>query len=494
MLVAASTSGAPSRAQTVFSLGNLQPRTAAAPPRTGRAYWAPPRSGHGPFNAGVTDQSYPFPDSGTGRSPEERQLSHEPAQHASTGPGTPYTRPSSSFRQPFTPQDDAVLQNNIPTAAAAGSAATTSPSTPPNHSQLSMHDLIPAPLFTSPPHSRQGLDPRVPESAYDRVTHMVNREGTQGLLDTNQCGSTAADGPLNLNRPSATATSLRDSNADAETAVPDVQLAPTNTHFATTPTTPDPDPTLCNPINATSSYKNKQKQPSSPIPTHPTRPATLHLHTSPYSSTRPATPPGTGLIRSAALPSLLPIAAKEGIVRPRGLPLPRAVPASTRSTASVHLVASVPFGALVLPGPSHRSGTSFHSAASTRALYGSATAGGSSASSAGTQETWRTARTAQATPVAGGIAAPVVPEALRPKARAPMRPGPGNGAQSARRSGQRNRDRLMRVVMWCCCQPFHSGSCGCEPCTARRARRMRRGYRWVMFQGPVVDGAVHGMV
>ncbi|KAK0644774.1 hypothetical protein DIS24_g8556 [Lasiodiplodia hormozganensis] len=171
----------------------------------GLAFWAPPSSGHGSSNppgwhifepdvhepvTEIDAPDSPAPETpprfharngtrgqdSTQHGPRQLQDRQGPMQASMPGSAPPnVAQPvrGQASKRPLTPTRR--RQERLP---AEDPGRTESPdsvySTPTQTSRHSSHPLIPAPLFTSPPHSRRRLDPRIPVSPYDRLADVLS--------------------------------------------------------------------------------------------------------------------------------------------------------------------------------------------------------------------------------------------------------------------------------------------------------------------------------
>lgn len=333
--------------------------------RTGLAFWTPPASGHG---TGRLHGWYGLETYAHELTAETDGLCDSPAVTlvpAAQG-GDEKQHQDGTQGEPLQPRDrqgpvQAPMSGSAPpnVAQAAHGQASTRPSTSFGHRQdhhsadhdqrtespcsvystpTRTHPLIPAPLFTSPPHSRRQLDPRVPDSPYDRLAHVLSpgrptsqNTPTKARLKRDGDDTTTrytADGIPIYRQDVASLRSL-DTNSAACRRIVSVASnipAPTCAGNAAVPSKV--------PLERAALARSPPPSVSStalqaPLPFPPrSQPQTKRVQRQSGSHESSSSSAGLTVIRSAALPILLPIAAAEGIIRPRRLPRPVTLPLS----------------------------------------------------------------------------------------------------------------------------------------------------------------------
>ncbi|KAH7030174.1 hypothetical protein B0J12DRAFT_768426 [Macrophomina phaseolina] len=510
------------------------PRTNLSNHRTGLAHWRRPDGEHGTSNLPgchatrpgmrevtaetdhLRDSSTPIRVPGTGErlhlrnekrdggsaqgkplQPQDRQ---GPVQTPMLGPASPNVAQAGHCqvsRRPSTPsrqQERARSEND------GGNESPNSVySTPTRTGERFDHPLIPAPLFTSPPHSRRDLDPRIPLSSYDRLAHMLGSDQPPSRdkasqngrvhprLDT-AMGYTAVDVPAQC--PDETSLQSVDPNcADSRLIVPTSSYTPASKRASTAAVF------STSPHVSTKSVQGScllVSPPSSVFSTLPSSPVFPQSSSQPQTEQSKVEPePGVSssstrltVIRSAALPALLPIAAAEGIIRPR--PLPRLV----KLPLSDAEVAASPY----VPRCDRRSSNTASPRISACAIRAS---GGSSASYHTAAQISRASRPRD--PSSAVCPAPLSLEQALAPSPAPyvslshVEIMPANPKQRITGSSGSNEEKgvaeqfgwLLRV---CFCQPLggvEDSENGGDGCGATRKHRLRRTHRVSAKQGLV---------
>lgn len=497
--------------------GPQPPYTNLSNHRTGLAYWRPPTSGHGtnnPPGCHVTEPDVrevtaetnrpcdmPAPvlepgtrsrlhqrnekwDRGSAQAeplqPQDRQGPVQAPMSGSAPPNVAQAAHNQASRRPLTPtshQQERLHSDNSGQAESPNSVY----STPTQTGRTFSHPLIPAPLFASPPHSRRDLDPRVPVSPYDRINHVLNSgqpssrdtasQSHQGRNRHNTATRYTAGGIPTSRLDGANARIVGPSSANSRRVVSTASNTPASTCTSTAAASPAPSESVkenCargSPLSSVSSMV-----PDPPALSQPqSQPQTKQSNNKPKSCTSKSSA-GLTVIHSAALPALLPIAAAEGIVRPRPLPRPVALPLTKEE------LAAPPHG----PRKHHRSSSANSIGASVRALRGS----GSSGSYHTAAQTPRTSRPCNSSTFSSPALAPQSLNQVLTEGTAMHAPVPREMSMDTKwkRSSNDNSTEEKgtgELVGWllrvCFCQPIggvEDGESGGD--SARRHRRMHR--------------------
>ncbi|KAK7564467.1 hypothetical protein IWX91DRAFT_320888 [Phyllosticta citricarpa] len=359
------------------------------PHRTGRAYWAPPRSGHGGIGLTgaprgcATGIGYPAETSFETSPPRDPQTDRQPSsgeaqaqQQGTQEDRVQHRHGGQPPAPPPSPQPDVALPSLQASRQTSSPENCTSQGSSGSGRRPSIHSLIPEPLFTSPPHSRRNLDPRVPESPYDRVSCMVrgcsadmpSHSQSDANVATN-CGRTNFDfpgcrsaidslgsfdvccedghrivsvSPTVTNRPRSGAFS---SSGPPPDFFPSPPSRPTRRAALTSSTDAAPSTTapVTGETNSQETFLTLQNTPkyslfprSTPPPASPSNlPRAVPLGPLNPRAEEPCAVEtrATHVIRSAALPALIPIAVSSGLSS-RQRPLPRPVSVSSLGSIS----------------------------------------------------------------------------------------------------------------------------------------------------------------
>ncbi|KAK8237604.1 hypothetical protein HDK90DRAFT_464470 [Phyllosticta capitalensis] len=325
---------------------------------TGRAYWAPPRSGHG--STGLTGAprgcatgvAYPAETSFETSPPRDPQTDRQPnngeAQAQQQGTQKDRVQHRHGGQPPRPPPPDVAHPSLQASRQTSTSENRTSQGSSGSGRRPCVHSLIPEPLFTSPPHSRRNLDPRVPDSPYDHVPCMVG------------------------DMPSHSHTTISHTAAEDESArsfdiccneghrIVSVNAAVTNRPRSGAFSSPGPPPNFSPPgptprssaddlrnaagdSRSSLTFSSPQKTPRYSLfprstlplasPSNLPRAVPLGPLDPRAENPCPVETRATHVIRSAALPALIPLAVSNGLLS-RQRPLPRPVSSSSLGSIS----------------------------------------------------------------------------------------------------------------------------------------------------------------